>query len=167
MTEDVPGAKRSLPMDHRAPIAVVAASLAMLAGALFFQYGMNLPPCALCIWQRWAYAPPIVLGLLALAIPKARRPLIILAGLSFLAGSGIAGFHAGVEKGWWEGLSSCTGAATNATTIEGLRAQLMAAAPVRCDEVAWSFAGISMAGWNMIAQIAFAIFAFRSAGRHA
>lgn len=154
-------------MDRRTPIAVVAASLAMLAGALFFQYGMNLPPCALCIWQRWAYAPPIALGLLALAFPAARRSLVFLAGIAFLAGAGIAGFHAGVEKGWWEGLSSCTGAATTATTIEGLRAQLMAAAPVRCDEVAWSLAGISMAGWNMIAQIVFAALAFRAAGRNA
>lgn len=151
----------------KVPAAVVAASLAMLAGALFFQYGMNLPPCALCIWQRWAYAPPIALGLLALALPSARRPLVALAGLGFLAGAGIAGFHAGVEKGWWEGLASCTGAATTATTIEDLRAQLLAAAPVRCDEVAWSFAGISMAGWNMIAQIVFAALALHAAWRKA
>lgn len=152
-------------MTPRAPLCIIGACLAMLAGALFFQYAMGLPPCALCIWQRWAYAPPLALGLLALFWPGARRPLVLLAGIAFLGGAGIAGFHAGVEKGWWEGLASCTGAATSATTLEDLRAQLMAAAPVRCDEVPWSFAGVSMAGWNMLAQTAFAAFAFLAAGR--
>ncbi len=147
------------------PAGAVAASLAMLGGALFFQHVMNLAPCALCIWQRWAYAPPIALGLLALALPGLRRPLVILLALAFLLGAGIAGFHAGVEQGWWEGLTTCTGAATNATSIEALRAQLLAAPPVRCDEVAWSFAGVSMAGWNMLAQTAFAALCLWAARR--
>ncbi|WP_119420059.1 disulfide bond formation protein B [Desertibaculum subflavum] len=139
-----------------APAAVIAASVAMLAGAFYFQYVMGLAPCPLCIWQRWAYAPPILIGLAGILLPQHARPLVLLAGLAFLAGAGIAGFHTGVELGWWQGLAECSGTTGGATSLEDLRKQLMAAPLVRCDEVPWSFIGISMAGWNMIAQVGFA-----------
>ena len=143
-------------LERQAPLAIIAASLAMLAGAMFFQYGMGLAPCPLCIWQRWAYAPPILLGLAAFFLPRLARPLVLLAGLAFLVGAGIAGYHVGVELGWWQGLAECSGTASGATSLEDLRRQLMAAPLIRCDEIAWSFLGISMAGWNMIAQVGFA-----------
>ena len=30
---------------------------------------------------------------------------------------------------------------------------LLATPVIRCDEIAWSFAGLSMAGWNMLASM--------------
>lgn len=152
-------------LERLAPLAIVGASLAMLAGALFFQYGMGLAPCPLCIWQRSAYAPPILLGLAALVLPHLARPLVLLAGLAFLVGAGIAGFHVGVELGWWEGFAECSGATGGATSLEELKKQLMSAPLIRCDEVAWSFLGISMAGWNMIAQVGFAAACLQMARR--
>ena len=35
--------------------------------------------------------------------------------------------------------------------------QILAAPLVRCDEIAWSLAGISMAGWNAILSLVLAI----------
>jgi disulfide bond formation protein DsbB len=29
----------------------------------------------------------------------------------------------------------------------------MGTAPVRCDEIAWSLFGVSMAGWNLLASL--------------
>ncbi|NJS40267.1 MAG: disulfide bond formation protein B, partial [Rhodobacteraceae bacterium] len=69
----------------------------------------------------------------------------------------IGGFHVGVEQGWWAGLASCT-----AGSIEGISAADLlnpavdVAAPVRCDAIAWSILGISMAGWNMLASLGIA-----------
>ncbi|NBT52557.1 MAG: disulfide bond formation protein B, partial [Marivivens sp.] len=37
---------------------------------------MDLPPCAMCIWQRWPHAAAVAIGLLALRAGK-RRPCII------------------------------------------------------------------------------------------
>ena len=142
--------------ERQAPLAIIGASLVMLAGAMFFQYGIGLTPCPLCIWQRWAYVPPILLGLAAFFLPRLARPLVLLAGLAFLVGAGIAGYHVGVEFGWWQGLAECSGTTGGATSLEDLRKQLMAVPLIRCDEIAWSFLGISMAGWNMIAQVGFA-----------
>ena len=38
-------------------------------------------------------------------------------------------------------------------TIEEIRASVLAAPVVRCDEVSWAFLQISMAGWNAIASM--------------
>lgn len=40
-----------------------------------------------------------------------------------------------------------------ARTIEELRAQILAAPVVRCDEVPWSLFAISMAGYNVLASL--------------
>ncbi|RMH46330.1 MAG: disulfide bond formation protein B, partial [Alphaproteobacteria bacterium] len=49
-----------------------------------------------------------------------------------------------------------------------LMARIMSAPLVRCDEIVWSFAGISMAGWNAILSLGLALTwfaAFRAGGR--
>jgi disulfide bond formation protein DsbB len=42
---------------------------------------------------------------------------------------------------------------------------LLAQPVVRCDEVAWSLFGLSMAGYNFLMSLALAGFAFAAAGR--
>jgi disulfide bond formation protein DsbB len=147
------------PIRH-APAAIAAASAAMLAAALLFQYVGGLPPCALCLWQRYAYIAAGALGIAALA--GARRVLIVLAAAALLAGAGVAAYHAGVEWKIFAGPSSCTGTVT-AGSIEELRARLMAAPVVRCDEAPWTLFGVSLAGYNALIGAALAAYAFRAA----
>jgi disulfide bond formation protein DsbB len=157
----------SLPSEvsHRLPLLVVAAGVIALGTAFAAQYWGGLQPCVLCIYQRWPYGIAIVLGLAALAAGgRARGWLLALAGLTFLAGGGIAVFHVGVEQGWWEGTTEC-GATFTAGSIEALRAQIMAAPVVRCGDVAWSFAGISMAGFNVIVSAILAVVTLAGARR--
>jgi disulfide bond formation protein DsbB len=64
--------------------------------------------------------------------------------------AGIGVFHVGVEQKWWAGPAGCS-----ATDLSGLSPaeaakRLMETPVVRCDEIAWSLLGISMAGWNAI-----------------
>ena len=132
--------------------AVVAASVAALAAAFFAQYVAGLEPCPLCILQRYPYAATIVLGALALATPGRWPALFIgLAGVVFAVGGGIAFYHVGVEVGLFEGTAACLGGAEAAATIEALREQLLGTPPApRCDEVAWSLFGVSIAGFNLM-----------------
>lgn len=157
-------------------IAPVRAALLLLAGAaapLLVAFGAQhlggLAPCELCIWQRWAYGGVIAAALLALLAarsPKVAALLLVLGGGAALAGGGIAIFHAGVEQHWWQGLAGCSGAGLSGDmTAEEFEAAILAAPAVRCDEIAWSFAGISMAGYNVLYAAALAIFAFLLAGR--
>lgn len=148
----------------RPALLLLLASAGALGAAFVAQYGFDLQPCVLCIYQRWPYGVAIGLAVLALALPRYRVPLLALIGLVLLVDAGIAAFHVGVEQKWWEGTAECTGASIGAaTTLEELRKQVLAAPVVRCDEVAWSFLGISMAGYNVIACLVLAGFAFLAA----
>lgn len=149
---------------HRSGLAVALLALFTLSMAFLAQYGFGLAPCELCLWQRWPYAAAILFGLAALALPRWRAALLVLAGLSILASGGIAVFHVGVEQKWWQGLASCSGAPTP-NSIEALRAQLMAAPVVRCDEAAFRFLGLSMAGWNVVWSALLGVFALLAARR--
>lgn len=147
---------------------VVAVGVLALAAAFAFQYLGGLAPCVLCIWQRYPYAVAIALGILALLLagkPGTARALIAIAGLVLLADAAIAAFHVGVEQKWWEGTAQCGGSLGTGLTAEALTEQLLAAPVVRCDEVAWSLFGISMAGYNFLLAAAAGVAALVWAAR--
>ncbi|WP_119678893.1 disulfide bond formation protein B [Indioceanicola profundi] len=157
---------RLLAAPRLAPALLIGACLAALGTALFAQYVGGLPPCELCIWQRWAYAAAIALllpGLFLGGRPAARAVVLTLGGLAFLAGAGISLFHAGVEQGWWQGLSGCSASFNPSGSLEDLRAQIFAAPIAKCDEIPWSLFGLSIAGWNALASLALAGLAFAAA----
>lgn len=153
-------------LDRRVPVLLLMlASAGTLLAALFFQYVVGLAPCVLCIWQRWPYVAVLALGAAALALGRRKGPraaLLALMGAVLLAGAGIAVFHVGVEQHWWAGTSGC-GVTATADSVDALRAQILAAPVVRCDEVSWSLFGISMAGFNALISAALAAFAFMAA----
>ncbi|MBL6935775.1 MAG: disulfide bond formation protein B [Alphaproteobacteria bacterium] len=155
-----------IPAARLVPGLALGVSVAALAAAYGSQYWGGLAPCVLCLYQRAAYGAVIVCAVGALACAfadkgKAARVLTGLCALGFLTGAGIAFYHVGVEQQWWTGTEACVGAATgSAQTIEELRAQLMTAPVVRCDQVAWSLFGISMAGYNVIVSLALAAATF-------
>jgi disulfide bond formation protein DsbB len=124
--------------------------LGLLGGALGSQYLGGLHPCEMCYWQRWPHGVAIALAGLAFTAPAASsrsRTLTLLAAAA-IAVSGIIGvYHAGVELKIFEGMTTCT--TTGARTLE----DIMQVPLVRCDQVQWSFLGISMAGWNAILSL--------------
>lgn len=128
---------------------------ALLGGALGSQYWGGLYPCEMCYWQRYPHGIAIILALLAILSsprPAASRLLVLLAALAIATSGAIGVFHAGVEMGWWEGLTSCA-TSSSAATAEELLADIMATPLIRCDQVQWSLLGISMAGWNAIISL--------------
>lgn len=130
-------------------------SLALLLGAFAFQYIGNLPPCAMCIWQRWPHAIAVVLG--GFAYWSGNKSLMIIVAVVVLIGACIGFYHAGVEQGWFEGPTTCTSGPIGNLTTEELLEQIQNAPLVRCDEIAWSFAGLSMAAWNGVLSLGLAI----------
>lgn len=119
---------------------------ALLAGAYGSQYLGGLAPCEMCYWQRWAHWAALAFALAAFVVRG--RTLVVLAALAILASGGIGAWHAGVELGIFAGVTECTATATGSG--EDFLKQILAAPMVRCDEVQFSFLGISMAGWNAI-----------------
>ena len=128
---------------------------ALLAGAFGSQYLGGLTPCEMCWWQRYAHLAALVPAALAFTAPAASqraRMLTLLAALAIAASGAIGFYHAGVELKIFEGFTTCTSSASGATTADLLKS-IIAAPLIRCDQVQWSFLGISMAGWNAILSL--------------
>ena len=121
-------------------------SAALLIGAYLFQYVGGYPPCALCWWQRYPHFAALALALVAFWRPPG-AVLVALAALAIAVSGLIGAFHAGVEYGWWEGLTACTTALP--AGVDPLEA-ILNAPLVRCDVAPWSLFGISLAGWNFL-----------------
>ncbi|MBM0171303.1 disulfide bond formation protein B [Altererythrobacter sp. C41] len=119
----------------------------LLAGAYVSQYGFGLYPCEMCWWQRWPHFAALALALLS-TVAAPRRLWVALAALAILVSGAIGAFHAGVEYGWWEGVTACA-VISQAGTGDPLEA-IMNAPMVRCDQAPWALAGISLAGWNFL-----------------
>jgi len=137
-------------------LAGLASALTLLA-ALGFQYIGGLAPCPLCIWQRWPHVAAVAIAALAVTVLwRFRRPLSGLGGIAMLTGAGIAGYHVGIEQGWWPGPQSCSAPDPSGMSSAELLERIMATPMVRCDEVAWEFLGLSMAAWNGLACLGLA-----------
>ena len=157
----------------RWPIFASLGSASLLAGAFAFEHIGGLPPCPLCIEQRWAHVIVIVIGLLsALAIQfigSARQAARLFnwgLGLALLFSVYKALNHAGIEYGWWAGPASCTSSGEVNLDLDALNATLgQATNVVLCDEIAWQMLGISMAGWNGIISLVLAGVCFAVAFR--
>lgn len=141
----------------------LAASILALGGALISQFVFGLKPCHLCLYQRYPYALLLILIVPLLSypnIPLTRlRVIIAVIGIVLLAGAAIAAYHTGVEYKWWPGPGDCTGGDTP-DSMDDLRKQIMEAPAVRCDEPAFVFLGLSMAGWNALYSFSLSLLAF-------
>jgi disulfide bond formation protein DsbB len=137
----------------RTHLVIIAAggSAALLLGAWGFQY-LGYAPCKMCIWQRYPHGVAAGLGVLAVLVPLAVLPL--LGALAALTTGGIGVYHTGVERGWWEGPSTCSAGDVSTLSTDDLFNQIMTAPLVRCDEVAWQLLGLSMASWNALLSFA-------------
>lgn len=143
-----------------ASLYVTLAAVGLLAAVFIMEHGFGVAPCSLCLLQRWPHGAVIPLGIVAFlpAISDSgRRMLLLLCAAAFATTAGIGIYHVGVEQGIFAGPSACSGGITG-ESIEELRRKLMAAPVVRCNEVAWSLFGISLAGYNVLVSSALAAF---------
>ncbi|MCB1361885.1 MAG: disulfide bond formation protein B [Rhodobacter sp.] len=130
-------------------------SAALLAGALFFQYVVGLAPCELCILQRWPHLVAFILGVIVWFFPAVW--IMGLGALAAATASGLGVYHTGVERGWWQGPTTCSGSGDiTQLSPQQLLDQILAAPVVRCTDVAWEMFGLSMASWNAILSLGLA-----------
>lgn len=151
--------------------AIAVAAAATIAGAWFFELVLDVRPCPLCLEQRYAYYLAIPLAaLLALAAVRG-APWVVLAGgfavlvVALLANAGLGAYHAGVEWGFWQGPTDCSGPIVDFGNGGSLLDTLNKVKVIRCDEVQWRFLGLSLAGYNVLISLALAALAAWGAGR--
>ena len=148
-----------------AALAITAIAALTLAGAWFFQLVLDIRPCPLCLEQRYAYYLAVPLGALVAWAAASHAPRgVIVAGLALLALAALAnawlgGYHAGVEWGFWQGPTECSGPVLDLGKAGSLFDNLDKVKVIRCDEVQWRFLGISLAGYNVLISLLMAALA--------
>jgi disulfide bond formation protein DsbB len=131
-------------------ISITAFCTAALLMALTSQYAFDMEPCILCLYQRAPYVIAAILGLVGYRMAlrdhyRACAFMVFLAGIALIANSMLAFYHVGVEQHWWK-------SAFEACTFDPTKIREAAYKPaVPCDQIPWSFMGISMAGYNVLA----------------
>lgn len=124
------------------------ASLALILGALGFQYVVHLAPCEMCHWQRWPHIAAAVVGIVM--VPMLRdhaRPLTwMVVGLITVSGL-IGAYQAGLQWGLLPGPQGCTVAHAY---VMGSGAPAPA---ISCNAVTWSLFGLSLAAYNAIISL--------------
>ena len=129
-----------------------------MAAALTAQYALGWKPCELCLLQR---IPVLLAGMAAMGsfypceTQIVRRFLVIVAALLFFATAFIAAYHVGVEQHWWLYEGGCS--RDPDLTVSGavdFAAALSHPEVVHCDQPAWQWHGLTMAGLNVIYSLA-------------
>lgn len=144
--------------DDRGFVAALTAflvALATIAGAWGSQLIGGLVPCELCYAQRNPYylGLPVLLLVLLLwgRLPRLVRLMgLVLSIAIFTWGLYIATYHAGVEWGFWPGPQAC-GLGEGVTSDDILNMDDIRIVP--CDMVQFRLFGISLAGYNALAQL--------------
>jgi disulfide bond formation protein DsbB len=133
--------------------------LATIAGFFFFQYVMHLPPCPLCLQERDAFYVSVPLAaLLWLGAGHGATRKVMLLGFLVIAAvmlwnAGLAAYHAGVEWKFWPGPQDCSGPIDSFGSAKNLLKSLNHISLVRCDQAAWRFLGLSLAGWDVLVSL--------------
>ncbi len=160
---------RANPARAAALIVAVAGALT-IAGAWFFELVIKLKPCPMCLEQRWPYyiGVPLALAVAFAAWRRAPR-MIVVGGLLALAALMLWGAYMGVVP-CRRRMEAAGSARRNAPARRssdrpgGLLDRLQTINITRCDEAAWRFLGLSLAGYNALISLALAAVALRGAG---
>jgi disulfide bond formation protein DsbB len=155
---------------HRDPPVAAAATVAVvgaltICGFFFFQYVLGYPPCPLCLDQRNAFYVGVPLAaLLWLGANHGASSKVMIAGFAVIAAvmlwnTGLSVYHAGVEWKFWPGPTDCSGPINSLGSASNMLKQLQNIRIVRCDEAAWRFLGISLAGYDVLVSLFLAVVA--------
>ncbi len=144
-------------------------SLISISSALIAEYFFNLQPCELCLKQRHPYYL-ILVSLVFIIIIKNLNKFVfyLLIQLASVYGLFYSIWHVGVENKILKGPAGCSTLLTNSENTSDLKAQILSKQVINCDEVIWSFFGISAASINTLVLLVIfilnAIYLFRYYG---
>ncbi len=132
-------------------ILLFITSLISISSALIAEYFFNLQPCELCLKQRHPYYLILICLVLIFLFSNFNKIwfyLVIQFGLVY--GLFYSIWHVGVENKIFKGPAGCSAMLTDSKNTTELKAQILSKQVISCDEVIWSFFGISAASINTL-----------------
>jgi disulfide bond formation protein DsbB len=133
----------SLPAE-RILLLAGSASLALIAGALGFQYLGHILPCEMCHWQRWPHIAAAVLGIGGALLARGNARILAWIVVALIVASGLIGaYQTGMQIGLLPGPQACSVAHPYVMGSNEVP-------DVQCNVVTWSLFGLSLAAYNAI-----------------
>ena len=156
-----------------AALAIATLAAATLAGAWMFQFVFGIQPCPLCLEQRYAYYFAVPLACAGgcsarRSAPRARcwwRRFAVIAGSACSGMPGSAPIMPASNGNCGPGRRIARAPLTDLGAAGGLLKKIKTIRVVRCDEMPWSFLGISLAGYNVLISLALSLSRLGRAGR--
>jgi disulfide bond formation protein DsbB len=135
-----------------------AVCMALVAYALYVQYVLHLEPCPLCIFQRIAI---VVIGLAFLAAAVhdpaelGARVYGAFIGIAALAGAGVAARHIYIQHLPADQVPACGAPLEQLLQLLPMRQVIerVLRGDGECAKVDWTFVGLSMPEWVLIAVL--------------
>ena len=138
-------------------ISLGAISVGMILFALISEHVFGFAACSLCLIQRY---PHVLVAVTSVWLIFFRTHNVFLYPVNTLVMALsiiLASYHVGVEQSIFQGPQSCSSSNLSLVSdksAEALLKEILNTSVVRCNEVKWSFMGLSMATWNLILSIA-------------
>ena len=138
-------------------ISLGAISFSMILFALISEYVFGFAPCSLCLTQRY---PHILVAVTSVWLIFFRTHNVFLYPVNTLVMALsiiLASYHVGVEQSIFQGPQSCSSSnlpLVSEKSAEALLKEILNTSVIKCNDVTWSFMGLSMATWNLILSIA-------------
>ena len=138
-------------------ISLGAISLSMILFVLMSEYLFGFAPCSLCLIQRYPHIFVAITSVWLIFFRTHNFYLYPVNTLVMALSIILASYHVGVEQSIFQGPQSCSSSnlsLVSEKSAEALLKEILNTSAVRCNEVTWSFMGLSMATWNLILSIA-------------
>lgn len=146
----------SLPSARILCLLGLAGCALLIGSALYMEHGMDMEPCPLCVFQRIAVLAAglcFLIGLLLAGSRLGARITAVLAGLSALAGIGLAGRHVWLQHLPPDQVPQCGPGLEYLLDVfpwqEAIGKVLRGSG--ECAEVSWTFLTLSIPEWTLIA----------------
>ncbi len=134
-------------------------SFMSISSALVAEYFFNLQPCELCLKQRHPYYLILICLVFIFLLKNLNKIwLYIIIQLASAYGLYYSIWHVGVENEIFKGPAGCSAMLISSESAADLKAQILSKQVISCDEVIWSFFGISAASINTLVLLVIFIF---------
>ena len=119
--------------------------------AFYVEYILGHKPCNLCLLQRLPYIASIILIVLVIIFKNLEKMSFLLLSLIFLAGSLLAIYHVGIERGLISESFVCgNNIDASITDKSEILKQLQNNKAISCKDVTFAIFGISLATINTL-----------------
>ena len=140
---------------------IILINIFIICTTLFIEYFLKIRPCILCLYERYPYYLILLLSFLFFLNNDWKNQLIILIILTSIGSFFLAGYHAGIEYGLINELSSCKVSANDNISKDTLVKELENRLSTSCKDVNFKLFGLSLASINTIVSLVLSILYYK------